>query len=275
MTNPQLKQKRNLKVKYLGIDVGGTKILIQAFDKKLCVLDEKLVKTNITNGQRGFLEQLYGLIDGFFSKSVKGIGVAVPGIVDQPKGVLVHAPHIPSGKNLKLKSLLEKRYKVQAHADNDINAFLAAEYLNPKVNQYKHVLGVMVGTGVGGAIILNGEIYYGRNGYAGEFGHMVLNLDEKLSTLEHLTGGFYKQKHPTLNASLVKHLGIGLSNLNLIFNPEAIVLGGSVYHNHLAHKKGQLEKIILQYSLSKKAPKLIDANSTTSVAKGAVILMAG
>ncbi len=264
---------KNKKAKFLGIDVGGTKMLIQAFDKKLRVLDEKMVKTDVRHGQKGFLTQLYDLINEFYSKSVKGIGVAVPGIVDQPKGVLVHAPHIPSGKNLKLKSLLQKKFKTEVHIDNDINAFLAAEYLNPAVHKYQHVLGVMVGTGVGGAVIIDGEMFYGRDGHAGEFGHMVLNLDHKLKTLEHLTGGYYKKKNPALAKSIIEHLGIGLSNLNLIFNPEAIVLGGSVYHNHIAHKKTRLEKIIARHSLSKKAPKLIDASSTTSVAKGAVFLM--
>ena len=129
---------QNIKIKYIGIDVGGSKILLQAFNDKLKVLDEKIIKTDIRHGKTGFLKQLYSLIDEFFSKSVKGIGIAVPGIVDQKKGILVHAPHLPTGKDLKLKSLLKKRYKVSTHLDNDINGFLAEESQKPTLKKSKN-----------------------------------------------------------------------------------------------------------------------------------------
>lgn len=260
-------------IKYIGIDVGGTKILIQAFDAKLNVVAEKKVKTEVLHGRKGFLEQLYDLIDEFFSKSVKGIGIAMPGIVDQKTGVLVHAPHIPSGKDLKLRSLIKNRYKVPVHADNDINAFLAEESHKPKFKKFKNLLAVMVGTGFGGAAIVDGKMMYGANGYAGEFGHIVISKSDKLATLEQGTSGHYREKYPKIKKDLIKNLGIGLANLNLIFNPDAIVLGGSVYINHASNKKRELSKIIAKHSLAKQAPKLYDASSKTSVTKGAVRLL--
>lgn len=260
-------------IKYIGIDVGGTKILIQAFDGKLNVVGEKKVKTDVRHGRKGFVNQLYGLIDEFFSKSVKGIGIAVPGIVDQKTGILVHAPHIPESKDLKLRELLKKRYKVPVHADNDINAFLSEESHKPYLKKFKNLLAVMVGTGLGGAAIVHGKMMYGANGYAGEFGHIVINKSDKLSTLEQNTSGYYREKYPEIKKDLVKNLGIGLANLNLIFNPEAIVLGGSVYMNHASNKKREFAKIIAKHSLDGKAPKLFDAGSQTSVAKGAVRLL--
>lgn len=263
------------KPKYIGIDVGGTKILIQAFDRKLNAVAEKMVKTDTTNGQKGFYAQLLALIDELFHKNIEGIGVALPGIVRQPDGVLIHAPHLPTGRNFRLKSLLEKRYKVPVHADNDINAFLMAESQNPRLSNAKTLVAVMVGTGVGGAMMMDGKIVYGKDGYAGEFGHMIINLDGKSQTLEELVGGFYKNRTPKLHKSLVDHLGIGLSNLNLVFNPEVIVLGGSVYLNHISSKKAELRRIIKAHSLAKKCPKLVDALDTTSVAKGAVFLGIG
>ncbi len=262
------------KPKYVGIDVGGSKILLQTFDDKLRVLNEKKIKTDVRHGKAGFLKQLYGLIDEFFEKSVKGIGIAVPGIVDQQKGVLVHAPHLPTGKDLKLKSLLKKRYKVNVHLDNDINGFLAEESQKPALKKSKNILAVMAGTGLGGAAMVDGKMMYGKDGFAGEFGHMVISKsDKKLKTFEQNISGHYLKKYPRLKKDLVKNFGIGLSNLNLIFNPDVIVLGGSVYHHHLSTKKRQLTAIIRQHSIAKKAPKLLDAGSRTSVAKGVVRLL--
>jgi len=261
------------KPKYIGIDVGGTKILLQAFDGRLNVLAEKKVKTDVRHGREGFIEQLYSLIDEFFDKSVKGIGIAVPGIVDQKTGALVHAPHIPVGKNLRLRALLKNRYKVPIHADHDINAFLADESHKPTLKKFKNLLAVMVGTGLGGAAIVDGKMMYGANGYAGEFGHIVIDKSGKLKTLEQNTSGYYREKYPELKKELIANLGIGLAGLNLIFNPDAIVLGGSVYINHAADKKKELASIIAKHSLAGKSPKLYDAGSETSVAKGAVRLL--
>ncbi len=287
--------------KYIGVDVGGTKILVQAFDEKLKVLAETKAKTDKTHGKAGFLKQLFGLIDKYSASGAKGIGVAVPGIVDYRKGVLVKAPHLPTGKNLKLKTLLEKRYKTKIHVDHDINAFLKAESQTHALKKYKNVLAVMVGTGLGGAALVDGKLFYGESGFAGEFGHMMIDEKGTLKTLEQKTSGHFlpeiakglglpqpsqwkgkflaerlakKDKHALiLQKSLTENLGIGLSNLNLIFNPQAIVLGGSVYGRFLSNQKKKLQKIIARHSLSGTAPILTDASEKNYVAKGAVMLL--
>lgn len=258
------------KTKYIGIDIGGTKTLIQTFDRSLRPIESKAVKTQTHKGLKGFWEQLTGLIDEFYSRGVKGIGVVVPGIVNQKNGSLIQAPHLPTGKDLKLKSLLEKRYGTSVHVDNDINGFLAAEYEKSSLNKHQNVLAIMLGTGLGGAAIVNGEMLYGKDGFAGEFGHMMIN---RHGSFEQSTSGHYLKKSPKLKKDLVANFGLGLSNLNLIFNPSVIVLGGSIYHHHLSGKKKQLERIIKKHSLANQSPKLIDAGSRTSAAKGAVLLL--
>jgi len=259
-----------MKNKYIGIDVGGTKILIQTFDEKLRILNEKMVKTDVIHGKIGFLNQIYALIDEFLTKSVKGIGIALPGIVNQKTGELVRAPHLPTGKNFKIRDLLKNRYKVAVHADNDINAFLADEYEKPRLKKFKNILALMVGTGLGGAAIVDGKMMYGANGYAGEFGHIIINKSDTLMSLEQNTSGHYRELYPNIKKDCVRNLGIGLASLNLIFNPDAIVLGGSVYLNHISQKKTELIKIIKKLSLANQSPKLFDADTTTSVAMGAV-----
>ncbi len=276
--------------KIIGIDVGGTKILLQTFDKKLNLIKETKVRTEIRKGRSGFVNQLYELIDWFFNKDVKGIGIAVPGIVDMNKGTLVEAPHLPTGKNLPLRKLIQDRYKVPVIIDNDINGFLTAEKETAKLKKYQNIIALMLGTGLGGAIMANGQMVYGKNGFAGEVGHIIINSDGQLKSLEQNTSGHHipkiakvlgiKKKITAQDLSentpesqkIKKHLmdqfGIGLANLNLIFNPDVFVLGGSIYRLYLSDKKKSLEKIIAKYSLDKTSPKLIDASQKISVAKG-------
>lgn len=283
--------------KIIGIDVGGTKILLQTFDEKLNLIDETKLRTETKKGKKGFMDQLCMTIDRFFHKDIKGIGIAVPGIVDINKGLLVKAPHLPTGRNFPLKRLIENRYKVPVFADNDVTAFLVAEKETAKLKKYKNIIAVMVGTGLGGAITANGQIVYGKNGYAGEVGHIVTNADGPLKTLEENTSGFYIPKiakelgitkkmdaqsletntpeSQKIRQHLVKQLGIGLADLNLIFNPDAFVLGGSIYRLFISDKKKELERIIAKYSLDKSSPKLIDASQKTSVAKGMAMEVLG
>jgi len=288
-------------IKYIGVDVGGTKILAQAFDDRVRLITEKREPTDSVHGRAGFLKQLYRLIDGFFSSSVRGIGIALPGIVDTKKGVLVRAPHLVAGDNMKVKDLLRKRYGVRVHVDHDINGFMVAEYRSPRLKKLKNVLAVMVGTGLGGAAIVDGKLDYGAKGYAGEFGHMVIDQSGELQTFEKKTSGHHlpliakeigipraerwtgahlaerlRAKDGSaqeLQKAVTESLGIGLSNLNLIFNPEAIVLGGSVYLKCLASQKAELKKIIARHSLAGKSPAIIDADPDTSVARGVVLLL--
>jgi len=274
----------------IGIDVGGTKTLLQVFDQKLNLIEETKVRTEVKKGRRGFVNQLYELIDWFFGKDIKGIGIAVPGIVDMNKGTLVEAPHLPTGKNLSLRKLIKDRYKVPVIIDNDINGFLTAEKETAKLKKYKNIIALMLGTGLGGAIMANGQMVYGKNGYAGEVGHIITNSGGQLKTLEQNTSGHYVPKiakmlgikkkftAPDLDDNtpeakkikqyLIDQFGTGLANLNLIFNPDVFVLGGSIYRIHLSDKKKLLEKIIVRHSLDKSSPKLIDASRKTSVAKG-------
>jgi len=276
----------------IGIDIGGTKILLQTFDAKLNLIEEIRVRTETAKGQKGFLDQLYKLIGGHFHKGIKGIGIAFPGIVDIYKGTLVKAPHLPTKCDLPIRKLIEKRYKVPVVIDNDVNAFLIAEKERPQLKKHQNLIAIMIGTGLGGAIIANGKMIYGKNGYAGEFGHIVI-AEGQLKTLEQNTSGAFTSKIAKIlgikksvtvsvldkntpeTTKIKKHmlesLGIGLANLNLIFNPEVIVLGGSIYSLFLSDKKKELSKIISAHSLDKNSPVLLDASKTTSVAKGVAI----
>lgn len=273
------------KAEIIGVDVGGSKILLQTFDKKMKVVDEIKVPTITRKGQKGFTDQLVGLIEQYMTRKVKAIGIAVPGIVNRDKGILVKAPHLPTKKDFPLKKLLEDRFKKPIYVDNDINAFLWAEKERPGLKKYRNIVAVMVGTGVGGAIMNEGQLIYGASGYAGEVGHMIIRQCGPLKTLEQNTSGLYIPKiaqslklkggdanDPKVKRYILEQLGVGLSNLHLIFNPEVIVLGGSIYRYYLAKNQKKLERMIASKSLDKKGPKILLAGKNTSVALGVAMM---
>ena len=285
-------------IKYIGLDVGGTKMLLQTFDDKLRIIDEIKVKTN-TKSHTHFMKSIYQLIDSFFNKSVKGIGVAVPGIVNINKGILVHAPHLPTKRNTPLKQLLTKRYQTKVHIENDINAFLAGECNKSDAKKFKNIVAVMVGTGVGGAIMVNGDLLYGKDGYAGEVGHMIIEKNSTLKTFEQNTSGHFMSKiakilnpKSKINAYMLENMlkeknkeakkvldyitenrAISLSNLNLIFNPEVIILGGTIYNKYISQNKKKLTNYIKKKSLDKTSPKIIEEKKSNFLPKGVVILL--
>lgn len=269
----------------MGVDVGGTKILLQTFDEQMRLVDEEKVPTETKKGPKGFTDQLLSLIGRHFTKDIKAIGIAVPGIVHRKKGWLVKAPHLPTPKNYPIKKLVEARFKRPVTVDHDINAFLWAEKERPELKKCRNIIAVMVGTGLGGSILIDGKMLYGALGYAGEFGHIIIRQDSPLKSFEQNTSGSFlpnigKQLgatgkdayDPKIRAYILEQLGIGLANLNLIFNPEVIVLGGSVYLYHLTDKKKYLKGIIAAHSLDGSSPKILDADKNTSVARGIALM---
>lgn len=286
---------KNKKSKFIGVDVGGTKILLQSFDEKMNIVAEEKVFTEVKKGQIGFKKQLISLIQKYFHSGIRSIGVALPGIVDQKSGVLVEAPHLPV-KNFPIRKILQTKFKCPVAVDNDVNAFLCAQHNRQILKKYKNIIAVMIGTGVGGSIIVKGEKVTGKQCFAGEVGHMILRRGHKLDTFEKNTSGFFipqiardlaivkpfitsdlSKNSPAskkVKRHLVEFLGIGLANLNLIFNPEVFVMGGSIYKHFLKDSKKELQKIIAQYALDQKTPLILDADQKHTAALGVALMSA-
>lgn len=289
MYNLLMKQK----TKFIGIDLGGTKIVLEAFDGEMKQVVRTKEKTD-SKSQKTVLDQIYRLIDQVIKPSTKAIGIAVPGPVNTIKGIVANTPHLPLKKNLGLRNLLKKRYKIPVWLDNDINTFLFAESKRTRLKKMNTLVGVMIGTGVGGSIMIDGKMLHGKNGYAGEVGHMIIDQSAKWGSLEQKSSGSFISKlakslgikevvttydldkntteAKKVKQSLIENVGIGLANLNLIFNPDAFVLGGSIYHLFLAEHKGELKKIIGQHAMDSKSPPLINGQKKTSAAKGVAMM---
>jgi len=162
---------------YIGLDIGGTKILGALFDSRgnLLKIDKKATKA--PKGSEKTLEQLNKVIIALIEDKndlLKGIGIGVPGIIKD--GEILFTPNMP-WSNFNLKETLSDIYKVPVLVGNDANVSLLGEWLHGKAKGYNYVAGYFVGTGIGGALILDGKLYEGAMGAAGEIGHMNVNPD--------------------------------------------------------------------------------------------------
>ncbi len=167
--------------KWLGLDIGGTKILGALYGDDNKVIAQSKKKTKAQEGVEVVIEQVYKVIDALYEEipedeqsNILGIGIGVPGIVTK-EGVVKFSPNIPF-RDFELKSLIEKKYKLPVTVGNDVNVAMFGEYkfISDVIN--KNVLGLFVGTGIGGAIIIDSTLYIGQ-GAAAEFGHIVVNAD--------------------------------------------------------------------------------------------------
>lgn len=162
---------------YIGLDIGGSKILGILYDEKENVVLKIKKKSKAHEGKEMVLEQIDKVLKGLLSHNnyeVKAIGAGVPGLVDE-QGVVLFSPNL-SFRQFDLKGYLTSKYDLPTYVGNDVNVAMYGEYMKLARPGVKNVVGIFVGTGVGGALILGGELYTGQ-GAAGEIGHMVIQND--------------------------------------------------------------------------------------------------
>jgi len=259
----------------IGLDLGGTNIKAVLLETtSLRILDQRTIPTRASEGASRVVENMAlaaeALIEsaGRSGAKVMALGVGAAGLVD--RGVVRNSPNLPGWQGaVPLKRLLEKRlskHRLQITIENDANAFVVAEQRLGAAKGLDNVIGLTLGTGVGGGIIIDGRLYRGARGGAGEIGHMVIKHDgpkckcgnqgclesligaqaiinryndlrfrshlkiEKYIDVEELAKRA-KKGDPHAQQAFTETaiiLGAGLSNLINIFNPQAVIIGGGV-----------------------------------------------
>ena len=110
-------------------------------------------------------------------KQIVGVGIGAPGAVDFESGTVIFAPNLDGWKDVPLKKALEKQLSVPVFVENDANIGVLGVHVAELKAKPKNVVGIFVGTGIGGGFIINGELYNGFNHTAGEIGHMVIDIN--------------------------------------------------------------------------------------------------
>src|SRR5208337_3631662 len=164
----------------IGIDVGGTKVAGGLVNQKGRLVESQIVPTHAEKGFEKSLGQITHLIGRLVraaggAENVGGIGICAPGPLNPKTGVVLNPPNLPGWRDIELTKLVEKEFGLPAKLENDANAAGLAEVLFGAAVGYKDVFYVTVSTGIGTGIIINRKIYHGKNGIAGEGGHVSID----------------------------------------------------------------------------------------------------
>ncbi len=173
----------NSKAEYVvGVDLGGTKILSGVFDHSLDCVGTAKLSTKSQRGVDNVVERIARCAQDAVDeadltfKQIAGIGVGAPGAVDFGAGTVIFAPNLEGWKDIPLKKELEKALGVPVFVENDCNISALGVYVAELKSKPRSMVGIFVGTGIGGGLIIDGEPYSGHGHTAGEVGHMVLEV---------------------------------------------------------------------------------------------------
>ena len=162
---------------YYGFDIGGSKIALGVFDKTRRLQWEKRVATPKAS-YADFLQAVEALVSEADSRfDCQGsVGIGIPGMPETADGTL-YAANVPAASGQPLRSDLSARLGREVRLDNDANCFALSEAWDDEFTQYPLVMGLILGTGVGGGLVLNGKSITGHSYITGEFGHIRLPVD--------------------------------------------------------------------------------------------------
>ena len=258
----------------IGIDLGGTKIEGILLDESGSIIERKRIPTNRNNGYEYIIDKIINLISDLqlMSKTDVAVGICTPGAISPNTGKIKNSNTVCLiGKPF--KEDIESKINCKIKMDNDANCFAIAEAKLGAVKEYNVVFGVIMGTGVGGGIVINGKVHHGRMSIAGEWGHHTLypngnqcycgrkgcvetyisgpslekhwtELTGETQSLQDIiaeAGQLPKYKeilYPKWKQELISNFGIALANVIDILDPDAIVLGGGISNIPFLYDEG-------------------------------------
>lgn len=160
----------------IGVDIGGTFVKVYVMNEHGEIIRKEKIETNYEHGPEGFLKQIAGFVNQVkaeFPDQKVAVGVGAPGDVDNQRGVLRYNPNLKfkDVDDWPLADILQKHTGIRPRVANDATMAAWGVYERVLNRQGANVLVITLGTGVGGGLIINKELYQGSNGTAGEVGH--------------------------------------------------------------------------------------------------------
>lgn len=250
---------------YICIDVGGTSIKYGVINDQLNFLVTGDMDTQAQKGGSNIVNKIIEIISTYKEEyKIEGICISTAGMVDCEKGEIIYASSlIPNYTGTKIKSIVEERFNIKCEVENDVNCAALAEHFAGGAKGSNISLCLTIGTGIGGAIIINNEVYHGAFGSGGEVGYMNMMgstfqelgassvLVKKVAQIKNINEKDINGKYVFEKAregdshcikaieELVDVLGKGIANICYIINPEVVVLGGGI----MAQKEYLYDKI--------------------------------
>ena len=253
----------------IGIDLGGTKTEGILLDEKLEVIERKRLPTNQQEGYSSIVNLIKNLVDDLKQKTDDSvsIGICTPGALSKQSGVIKNSnTQCLIGKDI--KNDLENVLKQKVSIENDANCFTLAESKLGSAKNFDMVFGVIMGTGVGGGIVIKEQIHNGRTNIAGEWGHHCIkpegnscycgkrgcvetylsgpalekrwnDLSGKRQTISEILQNSDESMFATWKNELLENFALALGNVIDILHPDAIVLGGGLSNIPFLYDEGQ------------------------------------
>ncbi|MFC7786808.1 ROK family protein [Rossellomorea sp. GCM10028870] len=246
----------------IGVDLGGTNIRAALLDEKGTILRDVREKTEAHVGPVRIIAKLISLVERVKGEEqVKGIGIGCPGPLDAKMGTILSPPNLPGWDRISLASIVEEHFQLPVKVDNDANVAAVAEALLGAGAGCESVYYLTVSTGVGGGLVINGKVFQGADGYAGEVGNMIVvpngisHPSLNAGALETLASGtaiglagagkgIYggaeevfmeakagNQAAQTIIDAAIEYLAMAIANLTHAINPEVFVVGGGVMNS--------------------------------------------
>lgn len=260
------------KMNVIGVDLGGTSIKAGLVSSSGNIIKKCEIPTEAKKGNKTIINNIIFSINKVKHGKVVGIGIGSPGPLDYKKGIIAKSVNIPF-KNVPLKKIIEKQFKIKTCVDNDAKCFTLAEAIFGQGRKYENVVGITLGTGIGGGLVINKKIYHGRNN-ATELGHMTINYNGfydncgNIGCLEaHASSKFFinfsnNKKDPFIlyklalkgNKNAIKtfeemgyYLGISIANIMYAFDPDIIIIGGKISNAWKFFSKAMNKEIKKRY----------------------------
>jgi len=174
-------QKHRLPV--LAIDIGGTKIFTAIISSEGQVIARERCPTLAGAGVQSVINRLFSTIDSLLSVNnidlsrLNSISIAAAGAIDSERGMVTSSPNLPGWRDIPLRDIVRERYQVSTFLLNDASAAALGEYRFGAGRGISNLIYLTVSTGIGGGIIINGKLYLGSCGSAGEIGHMTIDVN--------------------------------------------------------------------------------------------------
>jgi glucokinase len=158
----------------IGIDIGGTKISVGVVDSSGNLIDSSRCSTP-TEGGKELISSVINLIKEFNKKyQIKGIGISIAALISSDYGTIVGAPNIANLSKLNFVNEIKEEFELPIIIENDANAAMWAEFKFGNAKGLNPVMFFIIGTGVGGGLVIDGKLFKGANGIGAEFGHMCV-----------------------------------------------------------------------------------------------------
>lgn len=239
---------------FAAVDIGGTSIKYGIINEEGTLLETNSRDTEAYKGGLSIIDKVKDIVKSLqINNDLKGICISTAGMVCPKEGKIVYAgPTIPNYTGVEIKRILEEEFNLPCSVENDVNCAALGEFFGGAAKGTNSMACLTIGTGIGGALIIDGKILHGFSNSAGEIGYMMVNGDhiQNIASASALVKNVALRKDVDVSSidgryvldnyengdlickeeveKLADNLALGISNIVYLINPEVVVLGGGI-----------------------------------------------